>query len=144
MRVRDVLASKGSAVATIGPAGSVTELVASLAERNVGALVVVDEAGALVGIISERDVARALHSHGVAALQLTVTDLMTTSVQTCAPGDEVRTLARTMTEGRFRHMPVLDGGALAGIVSMGDIVKNRIDELETEHDQLMGYISSAQ
>lgn len=138
------MAGKGSAVATIGPAGSVTELVASLAARKVGALVVVDQADALVGIVSERDVVRALHIHGAATLNLTVADLMTSPVQTCAPEDEVGMLARTMTQGRFRHMPVLDGGSLAGIVSMGDIVKNRIDELEAAHDQLVGYISSAQ
>ena len=106
-------------------------------------MVVVDR-GRVVGIVSERDVARGLHEHGAGVLGLEVVDLMTHDVRTCAPDDAIRDLASTMTEGRFRHMPVLDDGRLAGIVSIGDIVKNRIDELETEQDQLFGYIATAQ
>jgi CBS domain-containing protein len=144
MKVSDVLASKGNDVATIAPAAGVTELVRALAEFRVGALVVVDDGGGLVGIVSERDVARGLHAHGSALLEMTVGDLMTHEVQTCTPDDPIGNLARIMTNGRFRHMPVLIDGRLAGIVSIGDIVKKRIDELEIEQDQLFEYISTAQ
>lgn len=145
MRVKGVLDNKGSSVATIAPTASVTDLVAELAEHKIGALVVTaDGSGdsAVAGIVSERDVARALHANGAALLQLSVADIMTTTVRTCGPGDEIRELARLMTDGRFRHMPVLADGALAGIVTIGDIVKSRIDELETEQHQLVDYISS--
>ena len=144
MKVSDVLGSKGTGVATIGPTASVAELVAALAENRVGALVVTKGGASIVGIVSERDVAQALNVHGAATLGLTVADLMTREVQTCTPDDSIRDLARTMTDGRFRHMPVLTDGVLGGIVSIGDIVKRRIDELETEQDQLFEYISTAQ
>jgi CBS domain-containing protein len=143
MKVKDVLESKGSAVATISPSAGIPTLVSELAERRIGALVVV-EGDRVVGIVSERDVARGLHRHGAGVLDLVVADLMTREVRTCTPDDPIRDLARTMTEGRFRHMPVLDGGRLAGIVSIGDIVKKRIDELETEQSQLFDYITTAQ
>ena len=143
MKVKDVLARKGTEVATIGPSAGIEDLVDLLAERRIGAVVVVDR-DRVVGIVSERDVARGLHEHGAGVLGLQVVDLMTHDVHTCGPDDAIRDLASTMTEGRFRHMPVLDGGRLAGIVSIGDIVKNRIDELETEQDQLFGYIATAQ
>jgi len=94
------------------------------------------------GIVSERDVVRALHTRGAELLGTQVREIMTVNVLTSSPGDEVRSLAKTMTEKRFRHMPVVVDDALAGIVTIGDIVKNRLDELETEHDQLVDYISS--
>jgi CBS domain-containing protein len=144
MLVRDVLAAKGDQVATIRPSATVTELVAALAEHRVGALVATAEDGHIAGIVSERDVARGLHTHGAALLSMAVAELMTTRVRTCEPGDAIRDVARTMTDGRFRHLPVLEDGRLAGIVSIGDIVKRRIDELETETDQLVGYLSTAQ
>jgi CBS domain-containing protein len=143
MKVKDVLASKGTEVATIGPSAGIEDLVATLAERRIGALVVVDR-GRVVGIVSERDVARGLHEHGAGVLGLQVVDLMTHDVRTCTPDDSISALAGTMTEGRFRHMPVLEDGQLAGIVSIGDIVKKRIDELEVEQVQLFDYISTAQ
>jgi CBS domain-containing protein len=143
MKVKDVLETKGSAVATIGPSARIGDLVSELAEHRIGALVVVEE-GRVVGIVSERDVARGLFRHGAGVLDLVVADLMTREVRTCTPDDPIRDLARTMTEGRFRHMPVLEDGHLSGIVSIGDIVKKRIDELETEQDQLFSYITTAQ
>ena len=143
MKVRDVLASKGADVATIGRSDGIEDLVSILAQRRIGAVVVVD-ADRLVGIVSERDVARGLYEHGAGVLGLRVEDLMTHDVHTCSLDDPVSDLARTMTEGRFRHMPVLTDGRLAGIVSIGDIVKKRIDELEIEQDQLFDYISTAQ
>src|ERR1700712_2568473 len=142
MQVKDVLSHKGADVATIARTASVADLVASLAAHGVGALVVSDDGQSIDGIASERDVVRALHRLGVGLLDMRVGEIMTTPVQTCLPGDEVRDVARTMTDRRFRHMPVTVEGLLAGIVSIGDLVKGRVDELETEHDQLVEYISS--
>ncbi|WP_029136099.1 CBS domain-containing protein [Nakamurella lactea] len=142
MRVKSVLDNKGSTVATIAPTATVAELVAALAEHKIGALVVTTDGTDVAGIVSERDVARALHAHGAALLEQRVADIMTTPVRTCGPTDEIRELAKVMTDGRFRHLPVVANGALAGIVTIGDIVKSRIDELETEQHQLVDYISS--
>ena len=142
MLVKDVLAHKGAGVATIAPQAPVSDVIAALAEHHVGALVVSGDGTAIDGIVSERDVVRALLSHGAALLQMPVSQIMTVGVHTCAPQDEIRSLARTMTDKRFRHMPVEVNGSLAGIVTIGDVVKGRLDELETEHDQLVEYISS--
>ncbi|MGI8415982.1 MAG: CBS domain-containing protein [Nakamurella sp.] len=142
MRVRDVLSGKGSAVATIAPTATIVEVVAVLAEHNIGALVVTEDGSSVAGIVSERDVVRALHTVGADLLTQPVASIMTIQVNTCGPTDEIRALAKTMTDGRFRHMPVVLDGSLAGIVTIGDIVKNRIDELETEKSQLVGYISA--
>jgi CBS domain-containing protein len=127
-------------VATVDPSASVGDLVAALAEHNVGALPVL-EAGQLVGIVSERDVVRRLHLGGAGLLQLRVADIMSASVTTCEPNDKIEDLARIMTERRFRHMPVVAGGKLVGIVSIGDLVKARIDLLEAEREQLQSYIA---
>jgi len=143
MRVKDLLAKKGVFVATIRPGASVTEVVAVLAEHHVGALVVSGDGRRIDGIVSERDVVRALNSLGADLLGTAVRDIMTANVHTCIPTDEVRSLAAIMTDKRFRHMPVAVDGVLSGIVTIGDVVKSRVDELETEHDQLVGYISSA-
>src|SRR6476619_5597960 len=140
MRIADVLRGKGSSVATVEPATSVAELVAALAEHNVGALPVLD-GGRLVGIVSERDVVRRLHLGGAGLLQLTVAEIMSTKVTTCGPTDKIEDLARILTEGRFRHMPVVQDGALVCIVSIGDLVKARIDLLEAEREQLQSYIA---
>jgi CBS domain-containing protein len=140
MRIADILRGKGSEVATIEPGASVTELLTQLSERNVGALPVLD-GDRLAGIVSERDVVRRLHASGAALLESRVEDIMTASVTTCAPGDAVVDLARIMTAGRFRHLPVVDGGRLVGIVSIGDLVKARIDLLEAEREQLASYIA---
>ena len=140
MRIADVLRGKGSAVATVDPTTSVAELVAALAEHNVGALPVLD-GESLVGIVSERDVVRRLHLGGAGLLQLRVSDIMSTGVTTCGPTDKIEDLARIMTERRFRHMPVVENDALVGIVSIGDLVKARIDLLEAERQQLQSYIA---
>jgi CBS domain-containing protein len=142
MQVTNILAHKGAAVATIDPAATVAEVVASLAEHRIGALVVSSDGRQIEGIVSERDVVRALHTVGAGVLTMQVRELMTVNVHTCAPTDEIRSLAKTMTERRFRHMPVAIDGTLSGIVTLGDVVKSRVDELETEHDQLVGYISA--
>jgi CBS domain-containing protein len=142
MRVADVLRHKGSMVATVDPGATVAQVIGSLASHNVGALVVTDDGRSVHGIVSERDVVRALHTHGALLLSMVVSQIMTADVTTCVPGDDISLLARTMTDRRFRHMPVVVDGTLIGIVTIGDLVKGRIDELETEHDQLVGYISS--
>ena len=143
MQIADVLRGKatGPDVATTTPAATVGELLALLHRYNVGALPVVD-GGELVGIVSERDVVRHLHERGRALLDATVGDLMTTDVVTCSPRDRAADLARVMTERRIRHLPVCDDRGLIGIVSIGDLVKARIDQLENEREQLASYINS--
>ncbi|HEX8520128.1 MAG TPA: CBS domain-containing protein [Pseudonocardia sp.] len=143
MRIADVLHGKatGSGVATATPATTLAELLGLLSRYNVGALPVLD-GDALVGIVSERDVVRRLHARGPALFDATVADLMTVDVVTCSPQDRAADLARVMTERRIRHLPVCDAGGLVGIVSIGDLVKARIDQLENEREQLASYINS--
>ncbi len=142
MIVQDVLARKGREVVTVPPATTVADLVSRLAEHGIGALVVSDDGIHVDGIVSERDVTRGLQARGPDVLAMQVRELMTADVQTCGPGDRIRDLAAAMTEGHFRHLPVVEDGALIGIVSIGDIVKSRIDELETETEHLMDYLAS--
>ena len=139
MRIAEVLRKKGSDVATISPDATVTELLAVLAERNVGALVVVENER-IVGIVSERDVVRRAHERGAAILSAKVAEIMTTEVATCDPAETVDHLTVLMTQRRIRHVPVIDNGRLCGIVSIGDVVKNRMDELEEAQKQLQAYI----
>ena len=143
MQIADVLRGKatGPDVATTTPAATVGELLALLHRYNVGALPVVD-GRELVGIVSERDVVRHLHERGRALLDATVGDVMTADVVTCSPRDKAADLARVMTERRIRHLPVCDDRGLIGIVSIGDLVKARIDQLENEREQLASYINS--
>jgi CBS domain-containing protein len=140
MRIADVLKTKGAAVSTITPDMTISELLATLVARNVGAMVVVSSAG-LAGIVSERDVVRKLHEHGAGLLDLPVSDIMTTRVITCAPADSVDSLSGLMTTNRVRHVPVMDDGRLVGIVSIGDVVKTRMEELQAQHEQLEAYIT---
>jgi CBS domain-containing protein len=142
MRIADVLRSKGATVVTVTPDMTVRDLVAMLAEHRIGATVVSADGGTVDGIVSERDVVRALAARGAAVLSERVADIMTAEVQTCKPDASVNDLMRTMTEGRFRHVPVVVEGRLSGIVSIGDVVKTRIGELETERESLERYISS--
>ncbi|WP_329793752.1 CBS domain-containing protein [Lentzea sp. DG1S-22] len=140
MRIADVLRTKGSAVATIGQDVPVSELLRALAEHNVGAIVVVGASG-VAGIVSERDVVRKLHESGADLLSSPVSSIMTADVFTCSPSDTVDSLTIVMTERRFRHVPVLSDGRLVGIVSIGDVVKSRIGQLEQSQDQLQAYIA---
>ncbi len=140
MKISDVLRNKGTEVATIRPDESVTRLIEVLADRGVGALVVSPDGTAVVGIVSERDVVRHLHRTGAAVLNGPVSAIMTSDVTTCSADDEVESLARTMTQRRIRHVPVLADGRLEAIVSIGDVVKHRIDALQSERDQLVEYI----
>jgi CBS domain-containing protein len=140
MRIADVLRNKGAEVATIAPDATVAELLNGLAEHNIGAMVVVDS-DAVAGIVSERDVVRKLHEHGPDVLRLSVWAIMTTVIATCEPESSINDLTELMTEKRVRHIPVLVAGRLVGIVSIGDVVKTRMDELKTEREQLQAYIT---
>ncbi|MEE4023639.1 CBS domain-containing protein [Gordonia sp. PKS22-38] len=139
MRISDILRHKGSDVASVGPDTSMPDLIALMHDRNIGAVVVTD-ADRAVGIVSERDVMRGLRNRGAALLDASAGDIMTTTVQFCDPQDTVDSLAETMTERRIRHIPVLEDGRLAGIVSIGDVVKSRITQLEEDRQQLESYI----
>ena len=140
MRIHDILRRKGDAVVTITSTATVTELVRLLAEHRIGAVVVSDADGVATRVVSECDVIRHMHKIGPAGSNATVRDLMTAPPVTCSPEDEVETLARTMTERRIRHLPVLVDGRLAGMVSIGDVVKQRLDQLQAERDQLEDYV----
>ncbi len=141
MRIADLLRHKGSEVATVPPGLSVTGLLDDLARHNIGAVVVVDDTDTLVGIVSERDVVRRLNERGAELLTVPVSDIMTTQVVTCGPDEGLDSLAAIMTERRIRHMPVVEDGNLVGIVSIGDVVKSRIRQLESDREQLESYIA---
>ncbi|ATL71937.1 CBS domain-containing protein [Nocardia terpenica] len=140
MRISEVLRKKGADVVTIAPDASVRDLLEVLAEHNVGAVVVSADGLALDGIVSERDIVRRLHRFGAELLDRPVADIMTTIVHTCSPDDRVESLRATMTEHRVRHLPVLLNGRMVGIVSIGDVVKNAISELQTEREHLVQYL----
>jgi CBS domain-containing protein len=142
MRISDILRRKGRNVATIGTQETVRALVDRLAEFRVGALVVTDDGRHVNGIVSERDIVRGLGTSGFSLLDAPVASIMTSEVHTCEPSATVEQLMRLMTDRRIRHVPVVEDDELAGIVSIGDVVKHRIDELQDERDQLVGYISS--
>ena len=142
MLVSDLIKRKGSAVTSAPPETTVATLLDLLAEHRIGA-VVVSAGGGVDGIVSERDVVRALRTAGAAVLDAPISTVMTADVVVTAPGDTVEDMMRLMTERRIRHVPVVtDGGLMAGIISIGDVVKSRIDELEADRDQLIGYIQS--
>ena len=140
MRIHDILTAKSSqGVVTISPGAPVRDLVALLTEHNIGAVIVSSDGETVDGIVSERDVVRRLGSDP-AVLDALVGDIMTADVQTCGGDDHLTDLMKTMTELRIRHLPVVADGRLTGIISIGDVVKHRIDELEFERDQLDHYV----
>jgi CBS domain-containing protein len=142
MNVQSIIGTKGSEVATVTQTANLHEAIRLLGERRIGALVVSGNGRAIEGIISERDVVRAAASGGAAALDRSVGSVMSTDVVTCSAGDGVDRLMSLMTERRIRHLPVVDGsGSLVGIVSIGDVVKARLNELEGENRALSDYIS---
>jgi CBS domain-containing protein len=132
MKVREILKAKGSSVVTARPTESVRALVRRFREERIGALVVVNDAGAPMGLVSERDVVYGLAIHGERILGMRADEVMDHALIGCAPDDGLRHVMTTMTERRLRHLPVLDQGKLAGIVSIGDVVKHRLDEMELE------------
>lgn len=140
MKISGILARKGSSVITAPPATSVTELIRMLAEHRIGAVVVVSE-GRMQGIVSERDVVRRLAETGAAALDQPISELMTRELVTCTPEDSLDDIAVLLTERRIRHLPVLAGDELAGIVTIGDVVAARLRELEQTRAQLESYIT---
>ena len=142
MNVQSIIGTKGSTVATIRQVATLDEAVKQLGEHGIGALVVSGDGRAIEGIVSERDIVRAASRVGAAALESTVGSVMSTNVITCSANDGVDRLMELMTERRIRHLPVVDAeGHLAGIVSIGDVVKARLAELEFENEALNQYIS---
>jgi CBS domain-containing protein len=142
VQISQLLRRKGREVATIDGAESVRTALAVLADKRIGALVVSSDGRTIDGIVSERDVARGLHERGAGLLADPVSTVMTAQVHTCPPEASVHHLAQTMTDHRVRHVPVVEEGALVGIVSIGDVVKARLDELEEERKQLVDYIQT--
>jgi len=133
MNVKQILSLKGSAtVETVTPETKVSEAARVLGAKRYGALIVTSPEGEVIGILSERDIVRGLGEHGAGVLVQPVSALMTGKVERCAPQEDVNLVMARMTAGRFRHMPVIDGGTLAGVVSIGDVVKARIMEIESE------------
>ncbi|MEG3616575.1 CBS domain-containing protein [Isoptericola haloaureus] len=141
MRVTETLRHKGDEVVTVTPGASVRDLLALLAEHRIGAVVVSGDGTHVDGIVSERDVVRRLHHDGDGVLDASVAQLMTVDVHTCRPETPLDDLMAVMTERRVRHVPVLDDGRLVGIVSIGDVVKRRMAEVQAERDQLTDYIT---
>ena len=141
MHVHAILKQKPvQGVVTIAPGASVTEAVRLLAEKRIGALVVSPDGRRVAGILSERDIVRELGRRGVACLGETVDAVMTTKIVSCTPADSVHEIMQKMTDGRFRHMPVMEGSTLIGLISIGDVVKARLSELAMEKDALEGMI----
>lgn len=143
MRISDVLQTKGSSMTTLAPSATVGELVDVLAARGIGAVIVSEDGRSPAGMVSERDVVRRLQSGAEALMDQRLDHIMSADVAICAPTDRVDAVLQLMTDRRIRHVPVLDEGQLVGLVSIGDLVKSRIDELALERDQLSSYISGA-
>ncbi len=142
MNVATILSLKGGDVATAKAGATLMDIAKDLATHKVGAMVVVDESGGVAGIISERDIVRAVSDDGASALARDAGDHMTKNVVTCGMDDTVANLMERMTDGRFRHLPVVEAGKLVGIVSIGDVVKQRIAEAEQEAEAMRSYIAT--
>jgi CBS domain-containing protein len=141
MSVQQILKVKGGeSVVTIGPGATVGEAAAMLAARRIGAVVVSDDGKTVLGILSERDIVRELGTQGVSCLTESVAEAMTTRIVTCTRGESAESVMQKMTDGRFRHMPVVENGVMVGLISIGDVVKARLDELAMEKDALTGMI----
>ena len=143
MAVAHILRNKGTSVVTVEPGDSIQTIVDMLARHRIGAVVVVDPSGGIAGIVSERDVVRAMVGDAAAVVSKTAKDIMTAKVRTCTPHDSEAELMQMMTESRIRHLPVIANGRVAGMVSIGDVVKLRIESMEAEADQMKTYIASA-
>jgi len=143
MIVKSIIDNKGGDVVTIEPGASLDEAAKLLAERRIGAVVVLGADDRLVGILSERDIVLAISERGATAMQEQVSQVMTRKVATCTLDETIHSIMERMTEGKFRHVPVIEQDRLAGIISIGDVVKNRIMEMEQESDALKSYIQTA-
>ena len=142
MTVARIINDKGRDVVTVSSGTTLAEVAATLAAKRIGAVVVMEK-DAIRGIVSERDIVRAVAKHGGEGLAMPVADWMTAKVVTCRPEDTINDVMQKMTEGRFRHLPVMKHGKLSGIISIGDVVKRRIEEAEREADQIREYIATA-
>ena len=140
MFVSDVLSQKGGLVFTVTPGTTVAQVAQQLSTRRIGSVLVIDKIDAIIGIVSERDLVRALAVHGPQGLQLEVSQVMTRDVTTCDPDDSIDHVMELMTRGRFRHLPVVRHGELLGLVSIGDVVKARLEETRHETEALKAYI----
>jgi CBS domain-containing protein len=140
MFVSDILAQKGGLVFAVTPGTSVAQLSQQLSTRRIGSVLVLDGEGSVAGIVSERDLVRAMASHGAKAMELEARQVMTREVVTCDPDDSIDQVMQTMTSGRFRHLPVVRHGELLGLVSIGDVVKARLEEAKHETEALKAYI----
>lgn len=138
--IKHILGGKGGTVVTIGPGGTIADAASTLTEHNIGA-VVVTEGHAVVGILSERDIVRRVAARGADALACRVGDVMTTEVKTCGSDARSDEIMGVMTERRIRHIPIVDDEALVGIISIGDVVKSRIEQLALEKESLEAYVS---
>ncbi|GJE17993.1 CBS domain-containing protein [Methylobacterium marchantiae] len=143
MTVARILAEKGGSVVTVEPHRTLDEAIHLLAEKRIGAIVVSDVEGAVLGILSERDIIRALARQGAGAFDAPISEHMTATVTTCTRSTTVEDVMQLMTDGRFRHVPVVEDGRLAGLVSIGDVVKRRIAAVEAEHQAMRDYITMA-
>ncbi len=143
MTVKAILSRKGTDVVTVEPKASLTETVKMLASKRIGAVVVTGLDRRVIGILSERDIVRAIGERGPQVLDETVDSVMTRKVVTCAEADTVAAIMERMTAGKFRHLPVVEDGRLAGIISIGDVVKSRLEEIEKESEALKEYILTA-
>ncbi|HEY5080937.1 MAG TPA: CBS domain-containing protein [Bauldia sp.] len=143
MTVSAILADKGRDVVTIGGTGAIGDAVALLAKRKIGAVVVLEANGRIAGIVSERDIVRAIAATAGAALTEPLASIMTRVVVTCSEGETIDSVMTRMTRGRFRHLPVVTNGKLAGIISIGDVVKARIEQVEREAEEMRTYIATA-
>jgi CBS domain-containing protein len=142
MTVRSILDSKGHQVVSVGPDAKLSEAVRTLGERKIGAVLVI-AAGSIEGILSERDIVRVLGQRGAAVLDEPVGAVMTRKVVGCRPTDTVASLMEMMTVGKFRHLPVMDEGRVIGLISIGDVVKRRVQDYEAEQEALRDYIKTA-
>jgi len=143
MFVRQILSGKGGDIVSIGPSARIADVAALMSKERIGAVVVLEADERIVGIVSERDITRGLADHGGDLMEMSIDRIMTQDVVTCAPDDGIDRLMRKMTTGRFRHLPVVDKAKMVGIVSIGDIVKHRLEELESEASMLQDYIAGA-
>jgi CBS domain-containing protein len=143
MTVKAILSRKGGDVVTIAPTANLTAAVQLLAARRIGAIIVTGPDNRVAGILSERDIVRTLSERGTAALDENVGTVMTRKVTTCTEADTIASIMERMTEGKFRHLPVVDQGRLVGVISIGDVVKYRIEEVVHDADALREYIATA-
>jgi CBS domain-containing protein len=143
MTVAQILNSKGRAVIIATPDDTLKNIADTLAKKRIGAVIIIDREGGIAGIVSERDIVRAVSAMGAAALNKPASQIMTTSVMTCGPRDSEAELMGLMTEHRIRHLPVVDEGKLDGMISIGDVVKFRIEAIEREAEEMKVYIASS-